>query len=144
MIIPYEKLNAFSSLFFLTNTYHLYNKPTYRTYYYAFLTLTWSSCFHHAYPQVQLLTYIDKASAYTVIYQGWKHYYKYIKADSKNIYSLTSVVNITSFCAVVWLYGYGSYAGKYSFDQTGYANIYHAGMHALSSIGHHFIIGICS
>ena len=142
-MITYTNLNIFSSGFFLTNTYRLHNKPNHQSYFYAFLLLTCSSTLHHAYPDHMLMNYIDKVAAYAVIYQGWKPYYKYIKSDSKNVYSVVSAINVTTFVTVIWLYVYGYYANKYSFDQTGMANVYHVGMHALSSIGHHAIIGTC-
>ena len=142
-MITYTNLNIFSSGFFLTNTYRLHNKPNHHWYYYAFLLLTCSSTLHHAYPDHMLMNYIDKVAAYAVIYQGWKPYYKYIKSDSKNVYSVVSAINVTTCVTVIWLYVYGYYANKYSFDQTGMANVYHVGMHALSSIGHHAIIGTC-
>ena len=139
-MIPYIYLNVFSSTFFFTNAYRLYYKPKHKSYYYAFLLLASSSTLHHVYPDIMWLNILDKISAYNVIYSGWKPFYQYLQADPRNVYSVESIINAVSFFTVVWLYGYGYFAGKYSFDTNGRSNIYHVGMHALSSIGHHCII----
>lgn len=143
-MIPYSMLNVFSSTLFFTNAYRLFYKPKYTSYYYAFLLLASSSTLHHAYPEIKSVNYIDKVAAYSVIYYGWKPFYMFVSDNPRNIYSIVSIINISSFFAVVWLYGYGYYAGKYSFDTNGNANIYHIGMHTLSSLGHHSIIYLCN
>jgi len=139
-MIPYSWLNVFSSTFFFTNAYRLSYKPEHTSYCYTFTLLACSSSLHHAMPEIALLNYIDKIAAYGVVYYGGEAFYKYLTADSRNIYSLPSIINIVAFGTVIWLYVYGYFAGKYSFDTNGWANIYHVGMHGLSSLGHHCII----
>ena len=143
-MVVHSNLNIFSSTFFLTNTYRLSFKPKYKTYFYSFFLLACSSTLHHAYPEIKLLEYIDKAAVYNVIYQGWKPFYKFLHKDYRNIYSSQSIINISSFVSVLWLYGYGYYTSSYSFDTNGFGYVYHAILHALSSIGHHSIISVCT
>lgn len=135
-----NKINTpfISSFIFTTNIYHLSYKHN-STYKKSFIYLIGSSLLYHSARHNKLYYYIDQLGVYNIIFQGGYIYYKYLCRDYKNIYTISSITNLSSFLSVLWLYGYGYYTKQYTFDTNGYDNIYHSLLHVITSIGHHAI-----
>jgi hypothetical protein len=128
-------LCVYSSLIFLTNVIlALY----YNHYLYAFLflCLTITSVFHHTY-NTFYTSIIDKIFVYSIIfYGGYIFYNKYNDIDL-----IKSILIVTTFLLVVFLYAYGYLTADYSFHPSpNVSEMYHSWLHIISSIGHHFII----
>lgn len=138
---------VYSSLIFLTNIFlALY----YDHYFYAFLflCLTITSVVHHTY-NTDYTGIIDKIPVYAVIfYGGFIFYTKYVKEiinikeiNTKDI--IKSLIIVSTFLSVVFLYAYGYLTDNYSFHPSySVSQIYHSLLHIISSIGHHFIISL--
>mgnify|MGYP003978162839 CR=1 FL=1 len=127
-----------SSFLFATNIYHLSYKHN-SIYKKSFIYLTGSSLLYHSSRHIKLYYYIDQLGVYNIIYQGGYEYYKYLYRDRKNIYTISSIFNLSSFFSVLWLYGYGYYTKQYAFDTNGYDKIYHSLIHIITSVCHHSI-----
>jgi len=138
---------VYSSLIFLTNIFlALY----YDHYFYAFLflCLTITSVVHHTY-NTDYTGIIDKIPVYAVIfYGGYIFYNKYVKEiinikeiNTKDI--IKSLIIVSTFLSVVFLYAYGYLTDNYSFHPSySVSQMYHSLLHIISSIGHHFIISL--
>ena len=127
-----------SCLIFTTNVYHLSYKPN-SIYKKSFIYLIGSSLLYHSARHIKLFYYIDQLGVFNIVFQGGYEYYKYLGRDHRNIYTISSIINLSSFLSVLWLYGYGYYTEQYTFDTNGYDNIYHSLLHIITSVGHHVI-----
>jgi hypothetical protein len=128
-----------SSLFFVTNVYHLSYKqhPYYKL---SFILLTGSSLLYHSFRDSIFFYYFDQLAVYNIVLLGGYEYYKYLNRDSSNIYTSSSLINVTSFISVILLYMYG-YCSKESTTCI-YQDNCHSLLHAITSIGHHAIINM--
>jgi|688.fasta_scaffold687990_1 hypothetical protein len=128
-----HKLNScfYSSFIFLTNvTLLLY--LGYIFYAFLFLSLWLTSVLYHSAPSAT--NYIlDKLSIIGVVVYGG--YLFFIKLDSISI--KMAIIIIVTFLTTIFLYGYGYKVQKYCFDKKKKrANLFHSGLHLISSIGH--------
>lgn len=137
--VMWPNTTVLSSLFFITNVQHLSYKqhPYYKL---SFILLTGTSILYHSFRDVIFLYYLDQLAVYNIVLLGGYEYYKYLNRDSNNMYTSSSIINITSFISVILLYGYG-YCSK-EHTSCSYQDICHSILHAITSIGHHAIINM--
>jgi len=142
------KLLEFSSLVFFSNfLYNTWNKEY--PYAWLFLLLTATSVFIHSkifyqpinLPEVinysihDIICIIDKIIIVCIVIYGFTLFWKTRQVKE------TSDIPIICFLAVCYLYIGGYFLKKYCFDpDIDYANIIHACLHIISSIGHHVIM----
>ena len=128
-----------SSLFFVTNVHHLSYKqhPYYKL---SFILLTVTSLLYHSFRDVIFFYYLDQLAVYNIVLLGGYEYYKYLNRDSNNIYTSSSLINVTSFISVILLYIYG-YCRKENTTCI-YQDNCHSLLHAITSVGHHAIINM--
>ena len=128
-----------SSLFFVTNVHHLSYKqhPYYKL---SFILLTGSSLLYHSFRDVIFFYYFDQLAVYNIVLLGGYEYYKYLNRESNNIYTSSSLINVTSFISVILLYIYG-YCRKENTTCI-YQDNCHSLLHAITSVGHHAIINM--
>ena len=133
------KYHCIVFIVFLTNVQHLSYKqhPYYKL---SFILLTGTSILYHSFRDVIFLYYLDQLAVYNIVLLGGYEYYKYLNRDSNNMYTSSSIINITSFISVILLYGYG-YCSK-EHTSCSYQDICHSILHAITSIGHHAIINM--
>jgi hypothetical protein len=128
-----HKLNScfYSSFIFLTNVILLLYLG-YTFYAFLFLSLWLTSVLYHSAPSAT--NYIlDKLSIIGVVVYGG--YLFFIKLDSISI--KMAIIIIVTFLTTIFLYGYGYKVQKYCFDKKKKrANLFHSGLHLISSIGH--------
>ena len=124
----------FSSFVFLTNcvTALWYNNPIYLR---LFTTLFITSLIVHT-ENNTYTNLLDKIPILGVVFYGGYLFWQ--KSNSRS--SLKFYVPIT-FLAVVFLYCYGYLTKSYCFNtDTEIAELYHALLHIISSVGHHLIM----
>ena len=128
-----------SSLFFVTNVHHLSYKqhPYYKL---SFIHLTITSLLYHSFRDSIFFYYFDQLAVYNIVLLGGYEYYKYLNRDSNNIYTSSSLINVTSFISVILLYIYG-YCRKENTTCI-YQDNCHSLLHAITSVGHHAIINM--
>lgn len=128
----------FSSMIFITNSLAaLYKK--YYIYSLFFFLLTLTSLAHHSH-YTFYTNIIDKiAVSLVVFYGGYMLHNKYCREDCFS--KLLTGVVIMFFLSTLYLYMYGYCIDNYCFHpEISSRKNYHALMHILGSIGHHFII----
>ena len=139
MIINYCQI---SSCIFIINTI-LGIYCNYIIYSLLFFCLFITSIIHHTY-KTDFTYIIDQVSVlYVVLYGGLLFYQKlfYINNTISFKYISMAILIIVSFLLVNYIYYYGYYSQKYSFDiDTHLASKYHALMHYISSFGHILIM----
>lgn len=124
-----------SSFIFLTNTAAAFYKQYY-LYAILFGILTITSLIYHSNPNIYI-NIIDKIAILSIaIYGGYMLYHKL------NIDQLINIcIIVFTFLLVNFLYIYGYFVNAYCFHEDKcIGNRYHALMHVIGSIGHHFII----
>jgi hypothetical protein len=129
----------FSSYVFLTNMvvcwYYGYN--TYMT---AFLFLFITSIIFHSY-NILATNIIDKFSILFVILYGSHVLFDKLRQPLQFSQVLLTAFIFATFLATALLYVYGYTCKKYCFDEDSEtANMNHALLHAISSIGYHCIV----
>lgn len=131
-----HKLNScfYSSFIFLTNV-TVFFYLGYIFYAFMFLCLWLTSALYHSSPSAT--NYIlDKLSILGVVVYGG--YLFFTKWDSISIEM--AMIIIVTFLTTIFLYGYGYKVQKYCFDKKKKrANLFHSGLHVISSIGHYCI-----
>ena len=127
-----KNLNAYTSLFFLSNIYYLLDANDI-IYLSSFIILLITSVIFHS-TKLKYIGYIDKLATYNIVFQGG---ISLLENHSKN--TLISIIVILCFLSVVYLYYYGYIFDKFCFDKK-YNEICHGVLHLQSSIGHLFII----
>jgi hypothetical protein len=121
-----------TSLLFLTNTIHLSYKQDV-IYCYTFLCLSILSLLYHL-SKNNTIGILDKICIAGVTLQGGKTIFLDTEFDKY------SVVVITTFAGVIWIYHYGYITNRYAFDNNiDIGNRYHMIIHILSSVGHHAV-----
>lgn len=129
-----SNMNVYSSCFFTLNSLYLSTKTdlVYRN---SFILLTLSSIiFHQTHNKIVLL--FDKLFIYNIIFQGGlRLVYIYHRS------MLCTLFILLNFLTTLYLYCYGYKNSEYCFDKNkSTAQIYHAILHACSSVGHLSII----
>jgi hypothetical protein len=124
----------YSSFIFLTNII-VFLFLGYTFYAFLFSCLWLTSVLYHSNPSTT--NYIlDKLSIGGVVLYGG--YLFLTKLDS--ISTKIAMIIVLTFLATIYLYSYGYAKQRYCFDKNQErANLFHSGMHAISSIGHHLI-----
>ena len=125
-------LNAYTSLFFLSNIYYLLDMNDI-IYLRSFIILLIMSVTFHS-TKLKYIGYIDKIATYNIVYQGGV---RLLENHSKS--NLISMGVILCFLSVIYLYVYGYIYNKFCFDKK-YKEIYHGILHMQSSIGHLLIV----
>lgn len=125
-------LNAYTSLFFLSNVYYLLDMNDI-IYLRSFIMLLIMSVTFHS-TKLKYIGYIDKITTYNIVYQGGV---RLLENHSKS--NLISMGVILCFLSVIYLYIYGYIYDKFCFDKK-YKEIYHGILHMQSSIGHLLIV----
>jgi hypothetical protein len=123
----------YSSFLFLTNVLIAYRNQYY-VYSYLFFTLFTTSVIIHSHYTL-FTNIIDKVSIIMVVSYGG---YMFI---SKKPSLIKSVLIVSTFLGVIYLYIYGYYTNSLCFHEdqlTG--RLYHSFMHLISSLGHHLIM----
>ena len=133
---PPTELNFcfYSSFIFLTNVI-VFLFLGYTFYAFLFLCLWLTSIVYHS--NRSTTNYIlDKLSILGVVLYGG--YLFLMKWDS--ISTTIALIIILTFLATIYLYSYGYARQIYCFDKNQErANLFHSGLHIISSIGHHLI-----
>lgn len=129
-----------SSLVFVTNMFAAFWRKYY-LYSLFFACLTISSLVVHSHHTL-VTNLIDKVCiAAIVLYGGYVFYNKLPKINLWN--SLFYAMCVSTFLFTIWVYIYGYITKQYCFcGDSELGNIWHSMMHVVSSIGHHFIIGL--
>ena len=124
-----------SSLFFITNSVTAFINEYY-LYSFLFFNLTATSLIVH-YNDNVYTNFIDKVAVLSIVlYGGYVLYNKIHTNKWMNLFAI-----IISFLFCIYLYIYGFIVKEYCFcDEKLVSQMYHFIMHAISSIGHHFII----
>jgi len=123
----------YSSFLFLTNVLIAY-RYEYYLYSYLFIALFITSIIVHSH-DIIITNIIDKLSLVSVVFYGG---YMFI---SKRPSLIKSVLIVSTFLTVIYLYSYGYYTHKYCFhEDKNTRQLYHPLMHLISSLGHHLII----
>lgn len=139
IIIGVMKPLAISSFVFLSNFVH---NTFYKEWIYAwiFLLLTTTSLFIHSGlfdDDVEFenqMIYLDKTIISTIFFYGL---YLYMKSLSKK----KNYFPFLSISIVMWFYIGGYFLDKYCFDPNLHcAEVYHAVIHIVGSLGHHSIM----
>jgi hypothetical protein len=136
----FEKYNTpnilmLSSLFFITNSVTAFVNEYY-LYSLLFFNLTTTSLIVH-YNDNVYTNIIDKVAVLSVVLYGGYMLYNKINTNKW----MTVFAIIISFLLCIYLYIYGFIIKEYCFcDEKCVSQMYHVIMHAISSIGHHFII----
>jgi hypothetical protein len=127
----------FSSLVFITNAITALYK-NYYIYALIFFLLTMTSLAYHM-NYTFYTSIVDKIMIHLlVLYGGYMLYNKFCTEDCNRL--LTGII-VMFFLSNVYLYIYGYCIGDYCFHpELCVGNNYHALMHIMGSIGHHFII----
>jgi len=123
----------YSSFLFLTNVLIAY-KCSYYTYLKIFMGLFITSIIVHSHHTL-LTNLIDKLSIFAVVSYGG---YMFI---SKKPSLIKSLLIVSTFLTVIYLYTYGYFTNSLCFyedELTG--RLYHSFMHFVSSLGHHLIM----
>ena len=125
----------FTSLVFITNIMTALYREHY-LYAFFFFCLTVTSLIVHNYNN-EYTNLIDKVSIFFIVTYG--AYMLYCKSCRDN-YVTVSIIVIT-FLLCVFLYVYGYMKNNYCFNHDKeIANLYHALLHFIGSLGHHLII----
>ena len=123
----------YSSFIFLTNVLIAY-RYEYYLYSYLFIGLFVTSVIFHSYYTL-FTNLIDKVSLIAVVlYGGYMCIYKKLSL-------IKSILIVSTFVSVIYLYTYGYYTNSLCFHEdqlTG--RLYHSFMHLISSLGHHIIM----
>jgi hypothetical protein len=124
-----------SSLFFITNGITAFLKEYY-VYSFLFFNLTTTSLIVH-YNDNFYTNIIDKISVSSIVSYGGYVLYNKINTDKwMNVFPI-----IITFLFCIYFYVYGFVVKEYCFcGEKCVSQKYHFVMHAISSIGHHFII----
>lgn len=125
---------VYSSFIFLTNVI-VFLFLGYSFYAFLFLCLWLTSVLYHSNPSTT--NYIlDKLSiGGVVLYGGYLFLMKWDSISTK-----IALIIILTFLATIYLYSYGYAKQIYCFDKNQEREmIFHSGLHAISSIGHHLI-----
>jgi len=127
--------NVVSSFIFLTNSFIAFYF-NYTVYSILFIILFLTSLVFHS-NKNDLTFWTDRVIVITVIlYGGYIFYIKY-----PSIHTVKSLLIIATFLTTLLLYHYGYVTNQYCFDtDSAMANLYHALLHVVSSIGHTLII----
>lgn len=123
-------INTWSSLLFVSNVIHLWQKNENR-YLASWIILCSSSIIYHQTKNKYILV-IDKIAIYNVACNGLICYLKY------EIELIQRVLIILTFIYVCILYFIGYLYSKFLYDKI-YGSKYHVLMHFISCIGHHLI-----
>jgi hypothetical protein len=137
---PSTNILFWSSLVFVTNMFAAFWRKYY-LYSLFFACLTISSLVVHSHHTLAT-NLIDKVCiAAIVLYGGYMFYIKLPKINLWN--SLFYAMCVSTFLFTIWVYIYGYITKQYCFcGDSELGNIWHSMMHVVSSIGHHFIIGL--
>lgn len=132
-----NQLCFLSSFVFLTNVLH----NAYRNeliYSFLFFCLFLTSIIVHSMPTMYT-NIIDKISiGAVVLFGGYTYYEKIMKTTEK---PWITIIPPLFFLATIYLYIYGFFTDTYCYHPNLYtANQFHAFMHLVGSIGHHFIV----
>ena len=132
VVIGEPSILFWSSLVLMTNMWTAFLMGQY-TYSFLFASLVISSLIVHSYSSI-ITNIWDKIWVGSVIifggYQVWKN------KNKQNIW-----VCVLTFLFCIWVYIYGFITEQYCFcKNVTKANIWHASMHVIGSLGHHFII----
>ena len=135
-----------SSLAFITNTLHAYVRHYY-LYSALFCALTITSVIYHSKLwDCNAVYIIDKIAIYCVVACGGYLFYNtlmelYTQSDVSLCNACISCFIASTFGAVLYLYYYGFKNNDYCFHQNiNVSSYYHSILHAIGSIGHHFIL----
>lgn len=123
-----------SSFVFLTNVVHFLTAG-YFVYAFLFLVLFITSILFHLSKDNIWTLAADKIAILCVVLYGYMIFHK--KSLTSENYILMSLILFT-FLAVGYLYTYGWLTNSYCFSKEG--DLYHAGLHCISSLGHHLIV----
>jgi hypothetical protein len=123
-----------SSLVFVTNMIHAFISGLY---FYSFLFggLTISSLVVHT-ENNWFTNSIDKMIIGSIVLYGGYRMWTRRNMTIRSIFLLAICLITFLFC--VWIYVYGQFTGQYCFSKNG--DNWHAGMHCISSFGHHIIM----
>lgn len=133
------KILALSSTIFFTNFLHnAYHKQW--VYSWIFLLLTTTSLFVHSRiferdtEFENQMIYLDKTVIASIFFYGGYLYWKSLE-------NKMHFIPLISILIVIYLYIGGYFLQKYSFDPNQEcADLYHAALHVIGSLGHHSII----
>lgn len=132
------KLPFCSSLLFYTNHVAAFLKGK-TEYAYSFYLLTFTSLLVHGIYDCVITNMIDKLAILQILTIGGYYFMKNINITPV----LYKILTVFTFISVIMIYCYGYMTNQWCFDpDIEYAQLCHSLMHVLSSIGHHFIIGI--
>ena len=129
------KITLLSSFIFLTNSF-IAAHFNYVLYSVLFFILFLTSILFRL--NKNMFTYaLDKLFVYAIIlYGGYMFYMKY-----PSIHTLISLLIVSTFLSVIFMYEYGYVTKQYCFDNDSVlSETYHALLHVVSSIGHTLIM----
>jgi hypothetical protein len=123
-----------SSFVFLTNVVHFLTAG-YFAYAFLFLLLFMTSVMVRVTEENIFTLAADKIAILFVVLYGLVIFHN--KSLTSDNYMLISLILFT-FLVVVYLYTYGWLTNSYCFSEEG--ELYRAGLHCISSLGHHLIV----
>ena len=136
-----KKMNPclLSPILFLSNSV-IASYNNYNLYSYLFFQLMLTSFYYHS-TYNQLSNILDKLSIVTVVSYGGYLFVQKLAYIETFYQAFLTVQIIGTFLMTNYLYLYGRYKQKYCFCNDHYkANLYHAFLHLLSSVGHIMIV----
>jgi len=123
-----------TSFVFLTNVVHFLTAG-YFVYAFLFLVLFITSVMVRVTEENIFTLAADKIAILFVVLYGYIIFHN--KSLTSDNYILISLI-IFTFLVVGYLYTYGWLTNSYCFSEKG--DLYHAGLHCISSLGHHLIV----
>lgn len=129
-----------SPILFLSNTAIAYHYD-YTLYSYLFFQLMLTSFYYHG-TYNQLSNILDKLSILSVVsYGGYVFFVQKLLYIQTAFQAFIAMQILGTFLLTNYLYIYGQYKEKYCFHKDPFtANLYHAFLHLLSSVGHILIV----
>lgn len=128
------EVSLVSSFVFLTNVVHFLTAG-YFAYAFLFLVLFMTSVMVRLIKDNIWTLVADKMAILFVVLYGYMLFHN--KSLTSDNYILISLILFT-FLVVVYLYVYGWCTDSYCFSEEG--ELYRAGLHCISSLGHHLIV----
>jgi ribose/xylose/arabinose/galactoside ABC-type transport system permease subunit len=135
MIWYSNNILVYSSVVFISNFINarLHGYHSYSTWFYV-LTVT-SILMHGFFSESLIMNLIDKIPIIAIVTTGG------VILFEKAQFNTSSLIALSTFICVCYLYCYGYTTEQYCFDPDIYiSKQYHAILHLISSIGHHAII----
>ena len=136
--MDHANILVFSSMVFITNVMIAY---WYEYYIYSaiFLLLLITSLWHHS-CNTNISYIFDKIAIFMVVLYGGYLFYKKC-VNSEKLQLIYVAIIISTFLSTIYLYYGGYICENYCFHKdVQESEWFHALMHILSSVGHHFII----